>query len=111
MFDMMNMFGKVKEVQAKMKKAKENLVHLEAVGESGAGLVKATVNGNRQILKLEIDHSLIKAEEKDIMQDLSVAAINIAMKEMDKKIEQEMKKSTEGILPNIPGMDLSSLFS
>lgn len=111
MFDMMNMLGKVKDVQAKIKKVKEGLVHLKAEGESGAGLVKATVNGDRQLLKLEIDASLLKAEDKDMLQDLTVAAVNIAMKEVDKKIGDEMKKSTEGILPNIPGMDLGSLFS
>lgn len=111
MFDMMNMLGKVKDVQAKMKKVKEGLVNLQATGESGAGLVKATVNGDRQVLKLDIDASLLKAEEKEMLQDLTVAAINIAMKEIDKKIGDEMKKSTEGIMPNIPGLDLGNLFS
>lgn len=111
MFDMMNMLGKVKDVQAKIKKVKENLVHLQAEGESGAGLVKATVNGERQVIKLNIDASLLKPEEKEMLQDLTVAAVNIAMKAMDQKIGDEMKKSTEGMLPNIPGMDLGSLFS
>lgn len=108
---MMNMLGKVKDVQAKMKKVKEGLVNLQATGESGAGLVKATVNGDRQVLKLDIDASLLKPEEKEMLQDLTVAAINIAMKEIDKKIGDEMKKSTEGIMPNIPGLDLGNLFS
>lgn len=107
----MNMLGKVKDVQAKMKKVKEGLVNLQATGESGAGLVKATVNGDRQVLKLDIDASLLKPEEKEMLQDLTVAAINIAMKEIDKKIGDEMKKSTEGIMPNIPGLDLGNLFS
>ncbi|TAH23805.1 MAG: YbaB/EbfC family nucleoid-associated protein [Cytophagales bacterium] len=111
MFDMMNMLGKVKEVQGKMKSIKENLVYLQASGESGAGLVKATVNGNRQVLKIEIDNSLLKPEDKDMIQDLTVAAINIALKEIEIKINEEMKKQTQGLLPNIPGMDLSNLFS
>ena len=111
MFDMMNMLGKVKDVQAKIKKVKENLVHLQAEGESGAGLVRATVNGERQVIKLNIDSSLLIPEEKEMLQDLTVAAVNLAMKEIDRKIGDEMKKSTEGMLPNIPGMDLGNLFS
>jgi len=108
MFDMMNMLGKVKEVQAKLKQAKENLVHLTATGESGAGLVKATVNGERKLIKLEIDSDIIKKEDKDTLQDLTVAAVNVAMVNIEEKIKEEMKKSTEGILPNIPGFDLGN---
>jgi len=109
MFDMMNMLGKVKEVQAKMKQAKENLVNITATGESGAGMVKATVNGARKVIKLEVDPELIKKEDADMMQDLIVAAVNIALTNIEEKIKEEMKKSTEGLLPNIPGLDLSSM--
>lgn len=105
---MMNMLGKVKEVQAKLKQAKENLVHLTATGESGAGLVKATVNGERKLIKLEIDPGIIKKEDKDTLQDLTVAAVNVAIVNIEEKIKEEMKKSTEGILPNIPGFDLGN---
>jgi len=110
MFDMMNMLGKVKEVQAKIKQIKENQVNITANGESGAGMVKATVNGERKVLRLEIDPEIIKKEDKDMLQDLVVAAINIALKNVDEKIKEEFKKSTEGVLPNIPGFDLGSMF-
>lgn len=110
MFDMMNMLGKVKEVQAKIKQIKDNQVNITATGESGAGMVKATVNGDRKVLKLEIDPEIIKKEDKDMLQDLVVAAINIALKNVDEKVKEEFKKSTEGVLPNIPGFDLGSMF-
>jgi nucleoid-associated protein EbfC len=109
MFDMMSMLGKVKEVQAKLKQAKENLVNISVVSESGAGMVKATINGQRKVIKLEIDPDLIKKEDKEMLQDLIVAAINKGMSDIDDKIKEEMKKSTEGMLPNIPGMDFGSL--
>jgi DNA-binding YbaB/EbfC family protein len=109
MFDMMNLLGKVKEVQAKMKQAKDNLVNITATGESGAGMVKATVNGDRKIVKLEIDPDIIKKEDAEMMQDLIVAAINIALANIEEKIREEMKKSTEGLLPNIPGLDLGNM--
>ncbi|UII26556.1 YbaB/EbfC family nucleoid-associated protein [Fulvivirga maritima] len=109
MFDMMKMMGKMKEVQAKIKEAQENLVHLRAVGESGAGMVKATVNGKKEVIALEIDNDLVKPEDKEVLQDLIVAAVNKAIQEMDVTAKEEMKKSTEGMLPNIPGLDLSGL--
>jgi DNA-binding YbaB/EbfC family protein len=108
MFDMMNLLGKVKEVQAKMQQAKDNLVTLTAYGESGAGMVKATVNGARKVISLEIDPDLLKKEDKEMVQDLTVAAVNIAMANIEEKIKEEMKKSTEGVLPNIPGFDFGN---
>jgi len=107
MFDMMKMMGKVKEVQGKMKEAQEQLKDLTAEGESGGGLVKAVVNGNKELINLEIDESLINQEDKDMMRDLIVAAVNKAVGDADYKAKEHIKKSTEGMLPNIPGMDFS----
>lgn len=109
MFDMMKMMGKVKEVQARMKEAQENLVHLKVYGESGGGMVKATVNGKKQVIEIDIDPAILKAEDKVLIQDLVIAAINIASDKAEVMAKEELKKSTEGMLPNIPGMDLSSL--
>jgi DNA-binding YbaB/EbfC family protein len=110
MFDMMGMLGKVKELQAKMKEAQENLVHVQASAEAGAGMVKATVNGKKQLVKLEIDSDVVKPEDKEMMQDLIVAAVNKALDEVDIKAKEELKKSTQGVLPNIPGLDLGAMF-
>lgn len=110
MFDMMKMMGKMKEVQDRLKVAQENLVHITASGEAGAGMVKATANGKRQLVKLEIDKDLVKPEDLDMMTDLIVAACNKALAEVEIKAKEEMQKSTEGMLPNIPGMDFNGLF-
>lgn len=107
MLDMMKMMGKVKEMQARLKEAQDQLEKITVVGESGAGLVKAIVNGKRKLLTLEIDPTV--ASDKALMQDLVVAAVNKAMDEADVKAKEELRKSTEGILPNIPGMDFSSM--
>ena len=109
MFDMMKMMGKMKEVQAKLKEAQDRLALLEVHGESGGGMVKATVNGKRQLVALDIDPSLLRAEDKGIVQDLVVAAVNKASDDAEIQAREQLKKSTEGLLPNIPGMDLSSL--
>jgi DNA-binding YbaB/EbfC family protein len=109
MFDMMKMMGKMKEVQTRLKEAQDKLVNVRATGESGAGMVSATVNGKRQLVSLAIDPSLIKSDDKDILQDLIIAAVNKASEEAEILAKEEMRKSTEGLLPNIPGMDLSGL--
>lgn len=109
MFDMMNMMGKVKEMQAKMKDAQENLKDLRAEGESGAGMVKAIASGNKQLISLEIDPDLLKPEEIGILQDLIVAAANKALQNAEAIAKEELAKATEGMLPQIPGLDLGSM--
>ncbi|MBT1702363.1 YbaB/EbfC family nucleoid-associated protein [Chryseosolibacter indicus] len=109
MFDMMKMMGKMKEVQARIKEAQDNLGKLRATGESGGGMVKVTVNGKRQLIGIDIDPTLLKAEDKIVLQDLIVAAVNKAAEEADTMAKEEMKKSTEGLIPNIPGLDLSGM--
>ena len=109
MFDMMKMMGKVKEVQARMKEAQDNLVLIKASAESGGGMVKATVNGKKLLISLDIDPAILKSEDKILVQDLIVAAVNKASDEVEVLAKEEIRKSTEGILPNIPGMDLSSI--
>jgi DNA-binding YbaB/EbfC family protein len=108
MLDMMSMMGKVKEMQARLRQAQDNLVNLQTSAESGAGLVKATVNGKKQLIKLEIDPTILKGEDQTTVQDLVIAAVNKALDDAENLAKEELKKSTEGILPNIPGLDLSS---
>lgn len=108
---MMKMMGKVKEVQEKMKEAQSTLAQIEVEGESGAGLVKATVNGQKKVIKVEIDDSLVNSADKDIVQDLIVAAINKAMEEADILAKEHLQKQTDGIMPNIPGFDLGNMFN
>lgn len=109
MFDMMKMMGKMKEVQAKIKEAQDNLVRVNASGESGGGMVKAIVNGKKQVISIDIDPTILRSEDKVLIQDLVVAAVNKANEDVDILAKEHLKKATEGLLPNIPGMDLSNL--
>ncbi|MDQ4139583.1 MAG: YbaB/EbfC family nucleoid-associated protein [Bacteroidota bacterium] len=109
MFDMFSMMGKIKEVQAKMKEAQDNLQFITVTAESGAGMVKAKANGLRKLVSLDIDSSLLNQDDKEMLTDLVVAAVNKAMDEASDKARDEMKRQTEGLLPNIPGLDFSSL--
>jgi nucleoid-associated protein EbfC len=107
MFDMIKMMGKLKDAQEKLKEANEQLALLKHTAESGAGLVVATVTGKRQIIKLQIDDSLLS--DKTMLQDLVIAALNKALSEADVLARQELQKSTKGILPEIPGLDFNNL--
>lgn len=108
---MMNMLGKVKEMQAKLKEAQDNLGHIQVTGESGGGMVKATVNGKKQVVSVEIDPDMLKPADRDMVQDLVVAAVNKALSDVEEQAREELKKATQGTLPNIPGLDLNSMFS
>lgn len=109
MFDMMNMMGKVKEVQEKIKAAQQELGGITADGESGAGMVKASANGHKQIISLEIDPSLLKEEDQEILKDLVIAAVNKAIAAAEEKAKAHLQQATQGVMPNIPGLDLSGL--
>ncbi len=109
MFDMMKMMGKVKEVQEKIKAAQETLGDITETGESGAGMVTAEVNGKKEVISINIDPSIVNVDDKQLMQDLVVAAVNMALTNVDEKAKEHLKKSTEGVMPNIPGMDFGNM--
>ena len=69
MFDMMKMMGKLGEVKQKMAEAQEKIAQMQASGESGAGMVKATVTGSKKLIGLEIDPSLLQASEATMLRD------------------------------------------
>ncbi|MFM8740675.1 MAG: YbaB/EbfC family nucleoid-associated protein [Cytophagales bacterium] len=109
MFDMMKMMGKMKEVQTRLQEAQNNLSTHSASGEACGGMVKATVNGKKQLVAIDIDPAILTANDKVMVQDLVVAAVRIASDKAEVLAKEELKKSTEGLLPNIPGVDLSSM--
>lgn len=109
MFDMMGMMGKVKELQEKMKQAQDELQFLTATAEAGGGLVKATANGQRRLLKLDIDESLLTGQDREMLADLVVAAVNKALQEVGEQAKEELKRKTSGLMPNVPGLDFGSL--
>lgn len=106
-FDMM---GKVKEMQTKMQEAQEKLGEITAEGESGGGMVKAVVNGKKELLRIEVEPELFKPEDVRLTQDLIVAAVNNALRKVEEEAREEMAKVTEGMMPKVPGFDLDNLF-
>ncbi len=109
MIDMMKMMGKLKEVQEKMKVAQEGLKDIIVEAESGAGVVKAVVNGQKEVISLDIDPSIINQEDSDMMKDLIIAAVNKAIAQAEIKGKEHLASATQGMIPNIPGFDLNNM--
>ena len=76
---MQGMLKQVQKMQAEMQKVQEGLVNITVTEEAGGGMIKATANGNKELVSVEIDPQVIKVEEKDILEDLVVAAVNKAL--------------------------------
>ena len=99
--DMAKMMKKAQEMQGKMTQIQDDLEQVEVHAEAGAGLVKITSNAKGQVKSLEIDPSILVASEKEVVEDLIVAAMTKGQEAKQK----ELSKLTEGLnLP--PGMKL-----
>lgn len=104
---MQGMLKQVQKMQEEMQKVQSQLGNLTVSEEAGGGMIKATVNGNKELLSVEIDPQVIIPAEKEILEDLVVAAVNKALQSANKLAEEEMAKVTKGMLPpglNIPGL-------
>ena len=103
--DMAGMMKKAQEMQGKMAEMQENLNAITVTGEAGAGLVKATATAKGELTALDIDPSIFSGDDKEVVEDLILAAIKDAQAKATERSQQEMAKLTEGLgLP--PGMNL-----
>jgi DNA-binding YbaB/EbfC family protein len=96
----------VQQVQERIAQVQAELEQKTVMAESGGGMVKVTVNGKHQIVKIEIEKEVIAPDEKEMLEDLIVAAVNKANEEAAAMIRERMKQATGGFLPNIPGLSL-----
>lgn len=92
------------EMQKKMAEMQDKMAHVEVTGVSGAGLVSVTLTGKQEMRALTIDPSLFNAEEKEVLEDLIIAAYHDAKSKSEAMASEEMSKLTGGM--NIPGLSL-----
>ncbi|SIO53017.1 hypothetical protein SAMN05444722_3156 [Rhodovulum sp. ES.010] len=103
--DMAKMMKTAQEMQGKMAKLQEDLASTIVEGESGAGLVKATATAKGTLTGLDIDPSIFNSEDKEVVEDLILAAIKDAQEKAMEKTREETRKLSEELgLP--AGMDL-----
>ena len=103
--DLMKMMKQAQEIQGRMQKMQEDLAGLEVEGQSGAGLVRVTINGKFEARAIKIDPSLIKPDEREILEDLILAAFQDAKSKAETAVQTKMQELTGGLqLP--PGLKL-----
>ena len=103
--DMAKIMKQAQEMQSRMADAQSRLDEIEVVGEAGPGLVKVTATATGTVKRLSIDPSLFVPEEREVVEDLIVAAVRDAQVRAMAAAQAEMAKVTEGLdLP--PGLKL-----
>ncbi len=100
--DMMKQAG---QLQARMADMQKKLESLQIEGQSGGGLVKVKMSGKAVVSSVVIDPSLMKPDEREILEDLLVAALNDAKSKVDATAAEEMRALTGG-MPLPPGFNL-----
>lgn len=100
---------RAQEMQQRIAVVQEELAQKTVSAESGGGMVKVTANGKQQIVKITIERAVIDPADAELLEDLVVAAVNKALDEAQKMAQEEMKKATAGMLPNIPGLNIPGM--
>jgi len=91
------MMKKAQEMQKKMQEMQEGLANITEDGSAGAGMVNVTMTGKHDIKKISISEDLLKAEEKEMLEDLLIAALNDAKRKIEARSASEMEKLTGGL--------------
>lgn len=94
MRDFMNMMKQAQEMQGKMQAMQEDLASMEIIGEAGGGMVKVTLSGKGDMKSLAFDDAMMKPGEREILEDLIVAAHNDAKAKMEAAAAEKMKEVT-----------------
>jgi DNA-binding YbaB/EbfC family protein len=96
-----NMLKQAQQMQTRMQEMQAKLEAMEVEGASGAGMVKVKLSGKGDLRRVTIDPSLMSADEREVLEDLLVAAHADAKQKVEAMMAEEMQKATAGL--NIPG--------
>lgn len=95
MFNMGNMMKQAQMMQERLQKAQAEIASMEVTGESGAGMVKVTMNGSHEVRRVQIDDSVF--EDKEIAEDLIAAAFNDATRRVEVQSKEKLSQVTGGM--------------
>ena len=102
--NMQQMMKQMQKMQEAMARVQDELAGKSVTGDAGGGMVRVTVNGKQQVQKIEIAAEVVNPSEKDLLEDMVLAATNQALEKAGALAQEEMRKVTGGALPNIPGL-------
>ncbi len=91
------------KMQEDLQRVQENLVNILVEGTAGGGMVKVTANAQGQVVNINIEKEVIDPDDKEMLEDLVVAAVNQALENAKKRAEEEMAKVTGNLMGNMPG--------
>ena len=90
------------KIQAQMAKMQEELSSRTVEASAGGGMISVVANGKQEVISIRIEPEVIDASDREMLQDLVVAAVNEALRKSQEMVSEEMKKITGGL--NIPGL-------
>jgi nucleoid-associated protein EbfC len=103
--NMGNLLKQAQQFQAKMAQLQEELGERTVEASSGGGMITVVANGRQEILSVKIDPEVIDPNDREMLQDLILAAVNDALTKARNMVQEEMGKLTHGLnLPNLPGL-------
>jgi DNA-binding YbaB/EbfC family protein len=103
--NMANLMKQAQKMQENLQKVQDELENITVEGSAGGGMVKVTANCKLQIISVSIEEEVYKGDDKEMLEDLIVAAVNQALTNAQQKANDEMQKATGGMLSglNLPG--------
>ena len=106
---MSGILKQAQKMQEELMRAQEELDTIKAEGTAGGGMVVVTANGKQEILDVQIEKDIIDPEDKEMLEDLIIAAVNQALEKAGEAANEHMSKKAGGMLPGgmkIPGLNM-----
>ena len=104
--NMQGMMKQLQKMQDAVSRVQQELETKTVVGEAGGGMVRVTANGKHHLTAITIDKEVVKEADIEMLEDLVLAAANKALDDAGRMAQEEISKATNGMLPNIPGLNL-----
>lgn len=104
--NMNGMMKQIQKLQADMEKVQNELGNKTVSAESGGGMVKAIANGKKELVSISVETEVMNSGDKEMLEDLIVAAVNKALEAAGKLAEDDLANVTKGVIPpgfNLPG--------
>ena len=100
--DLADILSKAQEMQGRLAQIQRELAARRFEGSAGGGMVKAVVSGELRVLSVEVEPGIVKAGDREMIQDLCAAAVNAALANAQQGAQEEMQRLTGGL--GIPGL-------
>lgn len=105
-FDFKGILEQIKKAQSEMEVMKTELANKTVYGQAGGGMVNVEMAGNNRLRRVDLSNELLELNDKNMIGDLIVAAVNNAYQEVEELNKKELEKF-QSFMPNIPGLNFN----